>query len=76
MAPAADGTPLAFDAASYDMAEQLFIQIKAVLLTLVWSGVISAILFFAIDKTIGLRANPEMETEGLDLGEHGERAYN
>jgi Amt family ammonium transporter len=57
-------------------ATQVFTQLKAVLLTLVWSGVGSAILYFAIDKTIGLRASEEKQREGLDLSEHGERAYN
>jgi Amt family ammonium transporter len=51
-------------------------QIKAVLFTLVFSGVGSAILFFIVDKTIGLRISEEGEREGLDINEHGERAYN
>lgn len=68
--------PAGFDAASYDMVKQLGIQIKAVLFTLVWSGVGSAILFFGLEKTIGLRATPDAEQQGLDLTEHGERAYN
>jgi Amt family ammonium transporter len=42
----------------------------------VWSGLISAVLFFAIDKVFGLRPTEEAEREGLDLTEHGERAYN
>ena len=57
-------------------ATQLLIQAKAVLLTLVWSGVGSAVLFFIIGKTIGLRPTVESEREGLDISEHGERAYN
>jgi Amt family ammonium transporter len=60
----------------YDMAAQVITQIKAVLLTLVWSGVGSAVLFFIIDKTIGLRPSADAEQEGLDLSSHGERAYN
>ncbi|HKT75423.1 MAG TPA: ammonium transporter [Sphingobium sp.] len=60
----------------YDMAAQIITQIKAVLLTLVWSGVGSAILYFIIDKTMGLRPSREAEMEGLDLSSHGERAYN
>jgi Amt family ammonium transporter len=60
----------------YDMAAQIVTQIKAVLLTLVWSGVGSAILYFVIDKTMGLRPSKEAEMEGLDLSSHGERAYN
>ena len=66
--PAAVGT--------YDMGAQIITQIKAVLLTLVWSGGISAILFFILAKTIGLRPTAEVEHDGLDISEHGERAYN
>jgi Amt family ammonium transporter len=54
---------------------QVFIQLKAVLITLLWSGIGSAILFFAIDKLIGLRPTVEAEREGLDITDHGERAY-
>ena len=61
---------------AYDIAAQLFIQLKAVLLTLVWSGVGSAILYFIIDKTMGLRPSEEAEREGLDITSHDERAYN
>ena len=54
---------------------QLWIQAKAVIFTLIWSGGISAILYAVIDKTIGLRPTAEVEHEGLDIAEHGERAY-
>jgi Amt family ammonium transporter len=60
----------------FDMAAQVITQIKAVALTLVWSGVGSAILYFAIDKVFGLRPSEDAEREGLDITEHGERAYN
>jgi ammonium transporter, Amt family len=60
----------------YDMAGQVWTQCKAVLITIIWTGVGSAALFFIIDKTIGLRPTEEAEREGLDLSEHGERAYN
>jgi Amt family ammonium transporter len=63
-------------AGTYDMAGQFVTQLKAVLLTLVLSGGVSAILFIILDKTIGLRPTEEAEREGLDLNEHGERAYN
>ncbi|MBV1689852.1 ammonium transporter [Novosphingobium sp. G106] len=63
-------------AGTYDMGAQLITQIKAVLLTLVWSGVGSAILYFIVDKIFGLRPTEESEREGLDITEHGERAYN
>ena len=60
----------------YDMAGQLVTQFKAVALTLAWSGIGSAILFFIVDKLFGLRPTEEAEREGLDLSDHGERAYN
>jgi Amt family ammonium transporter len=63
-------------AGEYDMAGQLVTQIKAVTLTLLWSGIGSAVLFFIFDKTIGLRPDADAEREGLDITEHGERAYN
>jgi len=70
-----DGDISTCDTATYVMATQVMAQIKAVLVTLVWSGVGSAIVFFLIKFTIGLRADPEAEEEGLDISEHGERAY-
>ncbi len=54
---------------------QVWIQAKAVGLTLLWSGVVSFIAFKLVDIVIGLRASEEVETEGLDTAEHGERAY-
>jgi Amt family ammonium transporter len=41
-----------------------------------WTGVVSLFLFLALKHTIGLRPSAEVEQEGLDLNEHGERAYN
>ena len=55
---------------------EVLTQVKAVAITLVWSGAVSAVLFFAVDKIFGLRPSEEAEREGLDLTEHGERAYN
>lgn len=63
-------------AGSYDMAGQVWTQIKAVVLTLVLSGGVSALLFLGLKATIGLRPSKEVEAEGLDINEHGERAYN
>jgi Amt family ammonium transporter len=62
--------------ADYDMATQVFNQIKGVLVTVIWSGVGSAILFYIVKLTIGLRPTPDQEREGLDITDHGERAYN
>jgi Amt family ammonium transporter len=61
---------------SYDMAQQVLTQIKAVALTLVLSGGVSAVLFYLLKMTVGLRPSAEVEAEGLDINEHGERAYN
>ena len=63
-------------APTYDIAAQLIVQIKAVLLTLVWSGVGTAVIWFVLDKTLGMRISEEGEREGLDIADHGERAYN
>ena len=60
----------------YVMATQVFVQIKAILYTLVWSGVGSAIIYKIVDVIVGLRAPLDAEREGLDVTEHGERAYN
>ncbi len=61
---------------AYDMMGQVITQATAVGYTLVWSGLVSFVLFFVIKKTIGLRPTAEVEREGLDLNDHGERAYN
>ncbi|MES1155092.1 MAG: ammonia channel protein, partial [Pseudorhodoplanes sp.] len=62
--------------AEYDFAAQMLAQSKAVLTTLVWSGVGSAILYFIVHIIVGLRVSVDKEREGLDLTDHGERAYN
>jgi ammonium transporter, Amt family len=61
---------------TYDMWTQVTIQTKNVLFTLFWSGVGSAILYKLVDLTIGLRSSKQAELEGLDITDHGERAYN
>jgi ammonium transporter, Amt family len=58
-----------------DIAAQVWIQLKAVLLTIVWSGVVSLIAYKLVDMTIGLRVSEEDEREGLDITSHGETAY-
>jgi Amt family ammonium transporter len=54
---------------------QVWIQLKAVLVTIVWSGVVSVIAFKIVDLVIGLRVPEEEEREGLDITSHGETAY-
>lgn len=59
----------------YAFATQVIAQCKGVLVTLLWSGVGSAILYKVVDVVTGLRAPVEQEREGLDLTDHGERGY-
>jgi Amt family ammonium transporter len=61
---------------SNGIGAQVWIQLKAVLLTVVWSGVVSFIAFKIADMAIGLRVSEEDEREGLDISAHGETAYN
>ncbi|HEY1399288.1 ammonium transporter, partial [Roseateles sp.] len=60
---------------AYSIGTQVFTQLKAVLLTIVWSGVVSVIAFKVVDLVIGLRVSEEEEREGLDISSHGETAY-
>jgi Amt family ammonium transporter len=62
-------------AADYSIAAQLWVQTKAVLTTVVWSGVVSLVAFKLVDMVIGLRVSEEDEREGLDISAHGETAY-
>jgi Amt family ammonium transporter len=80
VAPALGGTGImdyaAGKVADYDFVTQVIAQCKGVLMTIVWCGVGSVILYKLVDVTVGLRATVEQEREGLDLTDHGERAYN
>ncbi len=55
--------------------EQLFIQAKAVGLTIVWTAVVAFVAFKIVDMVIGLRVTQDEEREGLDIASHGESAY-
>jgi Amt family ammonium transporter len=57
------------------MGAQLWTQFLAVAVTIIWCGVVSAILYKVVDVIIGLRSTPEDESVGLDLASHGEVAY-
>jgi len=63
-------------ATEFDMVNQLWVQFKTVCLTLVWSGVGTLVLLTLVRVVIGLRPATDQEREGLDLVDHGERAYN
>jgi Amt family ammonium transporter len=72
----ADWTTVAMIAPdAYVIGTQVWTQTKAVLITVVWSGVVSFIAYKLVDMTIGLRVNEEDEREGLDISSHGETAY-
>ena len=57
------------------MSGQFMVQVQAVVITLLWTGIGSAILYKIVDIIIGLRVPVEAEREGLDLASHGEAAY-
>ena len=57
------------------MGGQVTTQIIAVVVTLVWTGIVSVIIYKVVDAVVGLRVSEEYEREGLDTTEHGERAY-
>jgi Amt family ammonium transporter len=59
----------------YVILDQVWIQLQAVLTTIVWSGVVSYIAFKLVDLVLGLRVSEEEEREGLDISSHGETAY-
>jgi Amt family ammonium transporter len=63
-------------AGAYVLATQVMAQLKGVLVTVVWSGVGAFVIYKIVDVVIGLRVTEEKEREGLDITEHGERAYN
>ena len=73
-APALGG--LGFGGDNTGIGQQMYAQIIGVVVTYVYSGVLSYILLKIIDKVIGLRVSAEEETEGLDIASHGERGYN
>jgi Amt family ammonium transporter len=60
---------------SNPIGTQVWIQFKAVIVTIVWSGVVSLVAYFLVDKVVGLRVSEEDEREGLDISSHGETAY-
>ncbi|WP_219908685.1 ammonium transporter [Pseudogemmobacter blasticus] len=63
-------------AGAYDMGAQVITQMKAVGVTLVWSGGVSLVLFLVIKAVFGLRPSADDERQGLDQTSHGESAYN
>jgi len=62
-------------AEDFSISGQVYIQAVAVIVTIVWCGVVSAILYKVVDLIVGLRPTEEAERQGLDLTSHGEVAY-
>ncbi len=58
------------------MGGQLWIQFLGILVTVLWCGIGSFVLYYIVKAVMGLRVKEEEEREGLDLTSHGERAYN
>ena len=73
VSPALGGTGLS--SGEYSMLAQLWIQFKSVIVTVVWSGVVSFIAYKLIGMVWGLRVSEDEEREGLDKSSHGESAY-
>jgi Amt family ammonium transporter len=72
-APSLGGTGFIVEAGT--MGAQVFAQIKAVVITILWSGIGSLVLLYVVRAITGLRVAEDLEREGLDLASHGERAY-
>lgn len=62
-------------ASSYSIGAQLLAQGKGVLLTMIWSGLVSWLAYWLVDHSIGLRVSEDEERAGLDIASHGEQAY-
>jgi Amt family ammonium transporter len=62
-------------AADFSISGQVWIQAKAVMLTVVWTAVVAVVAFKVADLVVGLRLPEDEEREGLDTVEHGERSY-
>ncbi len=70
-APSLGGT----QPADFAMGHQVWIQVKSVLVTVVWSAVVAFVAYKIADLTLGLRVPEDEEREGLDISSHGETAY-
>lgn len=62
--------------ADLGIAQQVWVQLKGILLTVIWTGVVSVVAYRIVDAVLGLRVSEEDERQGLDISTHGESAYN
>lgn len=60
----------------YGNPKQVLIQIEGVIATLVYSGILTAVIVIIAKALTGLRVTDDEEIEGIDSGQHGESAYN
>ena len=58
------------------IGKQVWAQLLSIIVTVVWSGVLSFIILKIVDATVGLRVDEDEERMGLDLSQHNERGYN
>jgi Amt family ammonium transporter len=63
-------------AVPYSFSAQMYAQIVAVIIAIVWTTIVSFVALMICKATVGLRVKEQEEREGLDLADHGERAYN
>jgi len=79
VAPSLGGTGVydyvANKVADFDMGAQIIAQLWGVGSAVVWSSVVAFIAYKIVDIIVGLRVTEEVEREGLDINEHGEKAY-
>jgi len=55
---------------------QVMTQFKAIMVTVIYTSIVTYIILKIVDALVGLRVTEEQETEGLDLASHNERGYN
>jgi Amt family ammonium transporter len=70
----AAGTTVA--TAAYSFGTQMYAQVMAVIIAVIWTSVVSIVALLICKAAFGLRVKEQEEREGLDLVDHGERAYN
>jgi ammonium transporter, Amt family len=71
----AEGLGGAGYAEGMSMGSQVGVQAIGILATAAWCGVATWLLLKLTDAVVGIRVTPEIETGGLDIGEHDERGY-
>jgi Amt family ammonium transporter len=70
-APSLGGT----GGSDFNIGSQVFIQLEAVIITVIISGVVAFIALKVADLLVGIRVSEDDEREGLDVTSHSEKAY-